>query len=216
MRQRDENDLFHFPNPDVDAGAGAIACGTLDIDCTLDETDPYDLETTCSTSENQPQASMGMILECHLDGEVELMGPRGSDFTTFEGTAVVHRERSCTTESCWFGIEGLELDADGFSSEGYAGLAIHASLAYEGFGLFAAGTHDATIAPRMFGLDVTLRGKTPATSSQRYAFRMGNSDPAVFVTSQDQLQIVDASFAWDDHALVLTTALADCSCTNCS
>jgi hypothetical protein len=126
------------------------------------------------------------------------------------------RSRTVETDRCWFGIEELELDADGFSSNGYAGLAIHASLAYEGFGLFAASTNDATIAPRMLGLDVTLLGKTPATSFQSYAFRMGNSDSAVFVTSSSQFQIVDAYFAWDDHDLVITTALADCACINCS
>lgn len=210
-------ELFSFPNPDVDAGAGAIACGVLDIDCTLDaETDPYDLEETCSTSENEPQAATGMMLECALDGKIELSGPRGSDFTTFHGTATVRRERSCTTDSCWFGIESLDLDASDLSSHGYIGLDMHASLAYEGFGLFAARTNDGTIAPRMLGLDVTLQGKTPSTSFQSYAFRMGNSDPAIFVTSPGQFQIVDAYFAWQDHELVITSALGDCTCTNCT
>lgn len=209
--------LFYFPNPNVDAGPGAIACGTLNIDCTLDaETDPQDLEETCSTSENEPQAVTGMMLQCDLEGDVEISGPEGNDFTTLEGTAIIRRESSCTTAPCWFSIESLELDANAFSSTGYIGLDMHASLAYEGFGLFDDRTGDGTIAPRMFGLDVTLQGKTPLTTFQNYAFRMGNSDPAAFEISSTQFGIIDAYFAWEDHDLVITTDVTSCSCINCS
>jgi hypothetical protein len=208
---------FNFPNPDVDAGPGAIACGMLEIDCTLDEeADPYDLEQTCSTSENEPQTATGMMLECKLDGAVEISGPQGNDFTTLEGTAIVHRESSCTTESCWFHITSLELDADDFSSGGYIGLDMHATLAYEGFGMFDESTGDGTIAPRMLGLDVTMQGKEPSTSFVSYAFRMANSDPVFLETTSSQLEIVDAYFAWKDHDLVITTDLASCTCLNCS
>lgn len=208
---------FNFPNPDVDPGPGAIACGMLDIDCALDEeTDPTDLEETCSTSENEPQAIAGMMLECNLEGDVEISGPQGNDFTTLEGTAIVHRESSCTTDSCWFRIMSLELDADDFSGSGYVGLDMHASLAYEGFGMFDEGTDDGTIAPRMLGLDVTIQGKRPSTTFVNYAFRMANSDPVIFETSSSQLEIVDAYFAWDDHDLVITTDVASCTCLNCS
>ena len=50
-----DNLPFVFPNPDVEAGLGALACARLQINCVLDdETEPYDLNQTCATSENEP------------------------------------------------------------------------------------------------------------------------------------------------------------------
>lgn len=128
----------------------------------------------------------------------------------------MRRESPCTTDYCWFSIESLEIDAASYSANGYLGRDMHASLAYQGFGLFDDSTDEGAIAQRMFALDVTMDGDTPSTSLQSYAFTMANSDSATFEISSSQFQIVDAYFAWDDYDLVITTDLANCSCINCT
>ncbi|WP_146155205.1 hypothetical protein [Enhygromyxa salina] len=137
-------------------------------------------------------------MECDLDGDVEVDGPEGNAFTTFEGTVTVSRESSCTSGSCWFSIDSLEIDVDAFSDSGYIGRDMQASLAYHGFGQVDSSTDEGTIAIGMFGLDVTMDGATPSLSLQSYAFSLGNSDSAVFEVSTSEFQIVDAYFAWED------------------
>ncbi|MFV8750322.1 hypothetical protein ACNOYE_07210 [Nannocystaceae bacterium ST9] len=209
---------FIFPNPDVDSGPGALACASLEASCTIDENEgPFDLEQACVTSENEPQeAGSFFILECDLEGEAEVSGIAGNDFTELEGSVVLRRENGCTTPSCWFSIDSLEFIGAPFSSGGYASDDMRASLAFDGFGLVDASTDEGSIAQRMFALDVVMDGDLPMESEQSYGFRMGNSDSAIFEVSTSQFQIVDAYFEWDDHAVVITTDLANCTCLNCT
>ncbi|PRQ02915.1 hypothetical protein ENSA5_18530 [Enhygromyxa salina] len=209
---------FVLPTPPmVEAQSGALTCGRLTLDCTLDEeTDPYDLEQTCSTSLNEPLVPSPLILGCDIDGDIEIDGLAGNDFTTFEGTVVLSRQSPCTSGSCWFSIDSLEIEADSFSDSGYVGRGMEASLAHHGFGQLDSSTDEGEIAVAMFGLDVTLDGETPTQSSQIYSFEMGNSDSAIFEVSSSQFEIVDAYFEWDDYDLTITSDLATCTCLNCS
>lgn len=208
---------FFLPTPDVDAGPGALTCGKLELGCTLDpETDAFDLEEECSTSLNEPLTTSPLILECEIDGEVEVDGPQGYASTPLEGTVTLRRENPCTSGSCWFSIDSLEAEADPFSGSGYIGLDMEASLAYRGFGLLDSSSDEGTIATGMFSLDVTMEGATPTTSLQVYSFRMANSDSAVFEISTAGFEIIDAYFAWPEHDVLITSDLGDCVCLNCT
>jgi hypothetical protein len=202
-------------NPDVDAGAGALACGRLELSCAFTD-DAYDLEQACTTSLNEPQAASALILECDIDGDIEVDGPEGNAFTTFEGTVILRKENSCTDDSCWFSIDSLEIDADAFADSGYIGRDMHASLAYPGVGTFDSNTDEGVIAWSMLGLEVTMEGLTPTSSLQSYGFKIGNSDAAIFELAGQQFEIVDAYFAWEDHDLFITSDVASCTCVNCS
>jgi len=175
----------------------------------------YDLGETCTTSENDSQAAAGLIYECSFDGDAEASGPEGNAFTSLAGTAVVRQEAGCTGDSCWFSIDRLELEAAGFAEGDYIGREMRASLAYPGFGLVENGSDEGTIAQRMFGLEVTMFGQTPAISSREFAFKIGNSDSAVFKVAGDQFQIIDAYFAWEEHDLTISSDIARCTCVNC-
>jgi hypothetical protein len=207
---------FNLPIPDVEAGPGALTCGTFSFGCTLDlEEDAFDLEEECSTSLNEPFTSTPLILSCVLDGEVESDGLEGYAYTQLEGTAIVRRESPCTSGSCWFSIDSLEIEADSFSDSGYLGRDIQASLAFQSFGLLDSSTDEGTISPGMFGLDVTLDGDTPTTSLQGYSFRMANTVSSVFEVSTGGFEIHHAAFDWPDQ-YVFFTAFGDCTCINCT
>lgn len=202
-------------NTEIEAGSGALACGKLQLGCELSD-EPYDLEESCSTSLNQPQQASALILECDIEGDIEIDGTEGNEFTTFEGTVIVRKESPCTDDSCWFSIDGFEIDADSFADSGYIARDMHASLAYQGFGSFDSNSDEGVIAWGMFGLEVSMEAATPSLSLQPFAFRIGNSDAAIFELSGQQFQIIDAYFAWDDHDLVITSDVANCTCVNCS
>lgn len=181
------------------------------------QADPVDLDSVCSTSENEPLETGELILECDLDGDIEVDGPEGNDFTTFEGTVTLRSESPCTTGSCWFSIDNLEIDADSFSSNGYLARAIHGSLAYQGFGTLDSSTNEGALATGMFGLDVALSGRvSPSAPIQEYEFRIANSTDALFEITGSTFEIIDAYFAWSDHEVVITSDVASCICMNCA
>jgi hypothetical protein len=127
----------------------------------------------------------------------------------------LRRQSPCATDTCWFSIDSIEIDADSFSGSGYIGRDMHGSMAYQGFGSFDSTTYEGMLAEGMFGIDVSMEGLTPSTSFQNYDFRMANSGDAVFDLSSG-FQILDAHFAWDDHELTITSDPGNCVCINCT
>jgi hypothetical protein len=67
----------------------------------------------------------------------------------------------------------------------------------------------------MLGLDVAL-GTAPSPSpGPPISFAIANHDPALFEIGSAAFQILDATFAWEDLAVTLTTAPGSCVRASC-
>jgi len=203
---------FGFPNPAQDWGLGAGENAILTIECALDEAIAHtEIGPDCTESLNPPAAAaQGQRWTCDLVGNVQLEGPEGPGQSPLEGT-VTYREGLCSSDPCWMNIESLELSAEDFSGGAYSGVDMEASLSpWSGFSLISSGT--ATLAPLMFGLDVTLTGTLPQQRPSPSSFTMVATDTTTMKTSQGSFEIENAIFAWDDgHKVTITTDPASCT-----
>jgi MYXO-CTERM domain-containing protein len=204
--------FLQFPDPPSVPAFGSGHDAKLTLDCTLNmQEDPFIDASSCEASFNEPPETAATQWSYGLTGTVTYDGTEGTDSTPLTGTVVLRRG-DCVSDPCWFSIESLELEADNFSSGGYVGRDMQASLAWQGFGAYDSTTNTGEIGKLMFGLDVTLDGQTPSEPLRSYAFTMTNDTAnAVFTLREGFFRIESAIFGWNDHELEISTNLASCT-----